>query len=351
MTPLERVVAIGGGVLLVGWVLDAAIRTFMLPRASRVRLTAWIARLVRAVFDLLAPRRASYAWRDRVLAFQPPLTLLAFQVVWLSLVFAGFTAMFWGASDDIGWLEAVRESGSALFTLGFATPVSGTPLALVFAEAIIGLTLMALLISYLPTIYAAFQKREFMVAKLATRSGSPSTPWRGLIVAHVTGSMDWMDRTFWGEWENWFVDIAESHTSLTILNWYRSPEPQNHWIAAARSVLDMAALRVSVVDEPSPTVGAQLTIRNGTIALRALARHFRQPFDPAPRPDDPISLTREHFDVVCAEMAAAGVPLKEDRDAAWVAFSGWRVNYDSIVEAAAEALDAPPSPWSSLLTV
>lgn len=344
---LERLVSVTAGVLLVAWVLDAAIRNFLLPRASRVRLTQWISGAVARVFDWFSGPSRPYERRDKVLAMRPPITLLAFQAVWLFLVFWGFVLIFWGASERVSWRTAMNESGSALFTLGFAMPEGGVPFFVVFAEAVIGITLTALLISYLPTIYSAFQKREFMVSKLAIRTGATGAPWRALSVAHVTGSLQWMDNEFWQQWEDWFIDIAESHTSLTILNFYRSPDPANHWISAARTVLDMAALRIAVVDLPF-TVGPQIAIRNGTIAVRILARHFRIDHDPDPAPHDPISVTRAQFDVACAQMAASGVPIVADRDAAWTAFAGWRVNYDSIVEHAAERFVTPPSPWSTI---
>lgn len=344
---VERIVAILVGISLVAWVLDAAIRNFLLPRSTRVRLTQWISRLVARVFNLFASPARSYERRDKVLAMRPPITLLAFQAVWLFIVFVGFVLIFWGAAEEVTWQTAMNESGSALFTLGFATPESGVPFFVVFAEAVIGITLTALLISYLPTIYAAFQKREFMVSKLAIRTGSSGAPWRALSVAHVTGSMDWMDNSFWQEWEDWFIDISESHTSLTILSFYRSPDPANHWISAARTVLDIAALRISVIDKPY-TVGPQITIRNGTIAMRILARHFRIDHDPDPQPHHPVSVTREQFDLACRQMEESGVPIVADRDAAWIAFAGWRVNYDSIVEEAAEAFMAPPSPWDTI---
>jgi hypothetical protein len=344
---VERILAIVGGIALVVWVLDAAIRNFLLPRSSRVRLTQWISKAVARVFNLFVRQTSTYERRDKVLAMRPPITLLTFQAVWLFIVFGGFTLIFWGAAEEVSWRTALNESGSALFTLGFATPDVGVPFFVVFAEAVIGLTLMALLISYLPTIYAAFQKREFMVTKLATRSGRPPSPWRALSVANSTSSIDWMDAAFWAEWENWFIEIAESHTSLTILNYYRSPDPANHWISAARNVLDIAALRIAVIDLPT-TVAPHLVIRNGTIALRTLARHFGIDHDPDPRPDDPISLTRDHFDRAWRQMDESGVPLVADQDAAWIAFAGWRVNYDAIIEQAAEAFMAPPSPWDSM---
>ncbi len=340
-----RVLAVVAGAALVVWVLDAAIRNFMLPRSSRVRLTAWIALAVAKVLRLFAPPTSSYRWRDKVLALRPALTLLSFQAIWQFLVFSGFSLVFWGSSGST-LTSALRESGSALFTLGFSTPTHSPLLFLVYAEAVIGLTLLALLISYLPTIYAAFQRREFMVAKLANRAGSPPAPWRALAIAHVTNSMALLD-SLWVNWEDWFIELAESHTSFTILSFYRSPDPDNHWTASARAVLDLAALRIAVVDLPSG-VGPHVMIRSGTIALRTLARHFGIPHDPDPRPDDPISLTREQFDAAWMFLERTGVPMVADRDQAWRDFAGWRVNYDAIVTAAAEAFDTAPDAWATV---
>jgi hypothetical protein len=348
MAMVERVLASLVGIALVVWVLDAAVRTFMLPRASRVTMTRWIGIVVEAAFRVVAPRSRSYRWRDRVWALRPPVTLLAYQASWLFGVFVGFTFLFC-AIDDLTLAAGSRESGSSLFTLGFANPSDERSLLLVYAEAFIGLTLLALLISYLPTIYAAFERREFLVAKLSVRAGLPPLPWAALAVAWRTGSLRWVDDTMWGEWEDWFIDLAESHTSLTILNTYRSPEPADHWLAAARCVLDLAALRISVVDV-EVGAGPSIALRAGFLTLQSLARFFRYPVPDDPRPDDPISITREQFDAACAHLAAAGVPLKPDLDAAWRDFAGWRVNYDGIIEAAAARLDVPPSPWTAMAT-
>jgi hypothetical protein len=46
-------------------------------------------------------------------------------------------------------------------------------------------------------------------------------------------------------------------------------------------------------------------------------------------------------------LAAAGVPLVEDREQAWRDFSGWRVNYDTVLVTLANLVMAPYAPWSS----
>ena len=41
------------------------------------------------------------------------------------------------------------------------------------------------------------------------------------------------------------------------------------------------------------------------------------------------------------------MPAVADREQAWRDFSGWRVNYDTVLVALAELIIAPPARWSS----
>ena len=87
---------------------------------------------------------------------------------------------------------------------------------------------------------------------------------------------------------------------------------------------------------------AQLMIRTGFLCLRRLGDIFGIRYDPDPRPDDPISITRREFDLVLVELEAAGVPLRPDREQAWRDFAGWRVNYDTVLIASGRARDGAP---------
>ena len=146
----------------------------------------------------------------------------------------------------------------------------------------------------------------------------------------------------WGEWEDWFIDVAESHTSLALLSFHRSPDPRNHWISSARTILDTAALRIAVVDVDD-AVGPHVTIRSGFLALRT-GRRLQVSLHPDPQTGDPIHITREQFDAACAYIAASGVPLKSDREQAWRRLRRLAGRRRPIIEEAASALDAPPSP-------
>jgi hypothetical protein len=216
---------------------------------------------------------------------------------------------------------------------------------LVYVEAGLGLAVLALLISYLPTMYAAFSRREVSVSQLSVRAGTPPTPGDFLVRAWRSGFDDRLPQV-WEHWELWFVELEETHTSLAFLNFFRSPNPQRSWVTAAGAVLDTAALHISLVDAPYSPEGA-VCIRAGFLALRAIATFFGIPFDPDPSPDDPISIDRSEFDEVALQLEAGGVPLKADRDQAWREFAGWRVNYDTVLLAIAGFLVAPYGMWSS----
>jgi hypothetical protein len=279
------------------------------------------------------------------MAFYAPLGLLALVPVWYFIVAIGFTAMYWSMGGTT-WRDAFLMSGSSLFTLGFETP-QGIPMALaVFSESMIGLMLVAMLIAYLPTIYAAFSRRESAVTMLEVRAGKPPSAVEMLLrYQRIHGLQRLSD--VWPVWETWFADIDESHTSLPALVFFRSPQPGLSWITSAGAVLDAASLTLSAVDIPADPQ-AMLCIRAGYLALGHVADFFRLAHSPDPHfPEQPISVTRAEFEAVCEQLASAGVPLKPDREQAWADFAGWRVNYDQALLGLCQITIAPMSPWSS----
>lgn len=344
MTVALRVVEFLVGAALVVVIIDAAIRTFVLPRPAGVTLSRAVARAIRSVFDLIANRFATYEGRDRVMALYGPVTLLTFPVVWLIGVGAGYALMFHAVSD-ISWRESIRLSGSALFTLGFAVPETAALIVLDFSEAAVGLVLIALLIAYLPTMYSAFSHREATVSRLTVRAGTPPRAADLLIRAHLAGFTQSLDDV-WREWEVWFVEVEESHTSLAMLNFFRSTNPHRSWLTSAGTILDAAALRLSTLQIPY-TAHAAVCIRAGYTTLRSIADFFDLTYDPDPQPTDPISITREEFIEVYEELAGAGVPVIADRDKAWRDFAGWRVNYDTVLVKLAGVIMAPYAQWIS----
>jgi hypothetical protein len=342
---MVRVPVFAAGLITVILTLSSAIATFVLPRAARSQLNRIVFGLLRRLINFIFRFAKTYDRRDTIMAYYAPIGLLLLLPAWYLLILAGYAAMYWALGA--GNLFAVfRLSGSSLFTLGF--DISKTPIVTVFAftEAMLGLMLVGLLIAYLPTMYSAFSRREQAVNLLEVRAGSPPSALEMLLRFQRNHGLDKLS-DYWKIWEAWFADIEESHTTLPALIFFRSPRPENSWVTAAGTVLDAAAITLSAVEIPYE-VSAALCIRAGFLALRRIANSFDLPNPQDPHyPATSICIERQEFDEVLHQLAAAGLPLKADREEAWQNFAGWRVNYDRALILLCGLVMAPQSPWSS----
>ncbi|MCL4267804.1 MAG: hypothetical protein KJ069_31850 [Anaerolineae bacterium] len=338
-----RLLAFAFGLALVVETIIAAIKTFLVPRGVQVWLTYEVFLAVRKLFALRLHGK-NYEERDRIMAFYAPLTLFLMPIVLLVLIDVGYMLMFW-AVEPRPFFEIFEISGSSLLTLGSAEVETFPSKILEFTEATIGLVLIALLIAYLPTMYAAFSRRETAVSVWDARAGSPPTVEEMAGRTFRTGELG-MLRDIWLEWEVWFAELEESHTSLWSLAFFRSPVSNRSWVTACGNVLDCAAFILTTVDAPNEPRAA-FCLRSGFLALRQIADFFNLPYDPNPQQGDPISISRDEYDDVCAALAAQGVPLRPDRDETWRHFAGWRVNYDAALLQLAALTMAPYAPWIS----
>ncbi|MGH9277793.1 MAG: hypothetical protein ACRD12_06750 [Acidimicrobiales bacterium] len=331
------------GVVIVALTLGSAVRTVVLPRGVPAKLASFVFITMRRLFDLRLKRVDSYEKRDRVMALYAPLSLFMLAAHWLFLVFFAYGLMFWSLG-----VRPVRtafiESGSSLFTLGFIRPEDLPGVGLVFTEAGLGLTLAALLITYLPTLYTAFSRREAMVTALEVRANTPPSGIEMILRFYRIKWLEELGEVF-AEWETWFVELEETHTSLPALVFFRSPQPDHSWVTAAGAVLDAAALRLSCLPGREPR--ASLALRAGYIALQRIAGFFGIPFDSDPKPDDPIAVAKEEFFEAYDRLADEGIEVVPDREQAWLDFRGWRVNYDRTLITLAALVMAPYAPWSS----
>ena len=205
--------------------------------------------------------------------------------------------------------------------------------------------MVALLIAYLPTMYAAFSRREAAVTLLEVRAGNPPSAAEMIQRYHRIHGLDALSEQ-WRAWEVWFADIEESHTSLPALVFFRSPQSNHSWITAAGTILDTAALTLAAIEVPYDPQAA-LCLRAGFLALRRISDFFGVVYPSDPAPTDPISIQRHEFDEVIASLAQKKVPIKADLEQAWKDFNGWRVNYDTVLISLATLTLAPQAPWSS----
>lgn len=363
---LLRVLVGAGGVVVVLVTLLSAVRTVVVPRGEQVLVTRVAFAVTRVVVDVLVRLRPGFAWTDRVMSLYAPVSLLLLPLLWLSLIFVGFTALFWAVGEgDVP--HALDVAGSSLLTIGFTKPDTPAGVALAFVGGALAIAIVVLLlVTYLPTMYAAFGAREQLVTLLETRAGAPPSAVQFIErLARIRGLGD-LDG-IWEDWEEWFARVQESHTSQPALVHFRSQRSDESWITAAGALLDAAALYVSCVDHDVLSLGehvvhvvpgrrggpdehvrrpqAEICMRAGYLCLRDLASFFRLPYDPDPSPTDQVSVTRGEFDEAWRRMDRVGVPLVADPDEAWRAFAGWRVNYDEPLVRIAAMVVAPETPW------
>jgi hypothetical protein len=294
------------------------------------------------VFRLAVHRMPDYEDRDRVLAFQAPVVLAALLISWLGAYLVGFGLVLWPVVGNLA--AALRESGSSLFTLGFASTNRGGPTAIDFMAGADGLFVVALQIAYLPTLYSAFNRRETEVTLMAVRAGKPA--WGPELLARSRFTITTEDLpNFYRQWERWAADVAESHSSYPILLRFRSTHPMASWLIALLAVMDSAALFSAVAPDELPVQG-RLCLAMGSRCLRQLADTVGIPYDPDPRPDAGIALTRQEFDQGIERVQSVGFHMQRTPDEAWPHFQGWRVNYESIAYQLAYRLDVVPAAWS-----
>ena len=342
------VAAVIGGLLVLGSA-SSLVGTLIVSRPVRSELTKWVDRTIDRWYQLVTPRVRDFRRRDRILATQAATLLLGQLAAWLVVAYVGFGLLLWPFARS-GFVSAFIDAGSSLFTLGFAVPSGAVPAVIVFLAAAVGLIILTIQIAYLPTLYSAFNRRETEVTLLNARGGVPA--WGPELLARThyalgsgTSTLDTMPDLY-AQWERWASDVAESHTSYLPLVRFRSPAPFSSWVTSLLSVLDSAALFLSLSPKTAPVVPARLCLRSGFLCFNRIARAMGFDIPDEADPNAGISLSYDEFLEAVARMREVDFPIERDPADAWPDFVGWRVNYERAVYAIADAVHAVPAKWS-----
>lgn len=352
-----RVVAIVVGLAIVGAVLVSALETVVLPRNSFTRIT----RATFAVTDrLMVHRWHSQAWADNLRGLYGPVALVSLPLVWMLTVIIGFSLLFWGMDADT--LERSFEiSGSSVTTLGFAAPSGGVQSWTSFIEAIIGLGLVALLISYLPTIYAAHHDREKGISTLRPFTGTPASGVDMLFALHAFDALD--NPELWRSAMQWLLELDQTHCSFPALCYFPETTSAQSWVASVGALLDAGSLLLSggaaslSGDSATELQGPLLMLAHGIPTVTEIGLASGLPIPPPVRlaqllpetsqPAPSISVTRAEFDVAIDRLAEVIPTAAADRDAAWNRFAWARSSYDQALRGLAGLTLAAPAPWTT----
>ena len=332
------------GLLITLSTLFSAIKQTVLPGRKKVRLSRALARTTFRLYRFAFVRIPSEQVRDALAAFYAPMSVMLLPLVWAILLMLGFAMMFWGVSEpSLG--TALSLGGAALTTEGFLAPKGGAQTTLYIIAGIIGLGIVGLLITFLPTVYSIYSQREQEVTRVAFRFGAPPSGVKVLAQTYRLGLAHELDE-FWHTWEDWFTDIAETQLSFSVVILYHSSQPGTSWVTTAGAILDASALFSSTVDRQDvPWV--HLCFQAGCHTLRDIATDVGIPLDSALASSAAIHVSRAEYDAACEQLSSAGVPLVADREESWQAFVSMRSQYDFALIALANFVYAPKAPWSS----
>ncbi len=373
------------------------LRTIVVPRALTSLIADSISRSVTGVHRFIAYRHKTYVQQDSVLAWVGPMIIVSQIVTWLILYLISYGLWIYGLGGA-DFIDAFREAGSSLFTLGFAGTTNFGPTILAFMAAATGPIVIALLIGFLPTIYGAYIDREVNVSLLGVSGGQPS--WGPELLARLTLNdqiADIPDRM--NSWTKWFGDLRLTHTTYQVLVHIRSASPYRHWVVASITMLDAAAMQLALTKTLPRAECAQVII-HGTQTLESMyaALFVRKKFlkelpfvgrilgtrGSEPRAQDQIrgynrgtvaveqaasadtargfsadairlmrqgeksvsQLSQQEFTDAVNMLKRAGYPVEVDLDTAWAQFSVTRSRYEYIAYQLAYTLDVVPAPWS-----
>jgi len=316
-------------------------------------LTRFVDKAVNGLFRIATAPVKSYRRRDQILAAEAAVLLLAQLGAWLLVFYLGYALLFWPFVPDI--TAALITAGTGLWGIGGigSAEVTGAgPRVIQDLSALSGIITITLQISYLPTLYGAFNRRENEISLLTARAGIPS--WGPELLArtrYALGSgLSTIDTLpdLYERWEAWAADLAESHTTYLPLVRFRSPKPRSSWVVSLLAVLDSAALYLSLSPGSAPEVEARLCLRSGLICLGEVARAMglNAPVADAPDMAAGLELTYEDFLEAVERLREVDFPIERDPAEAWQDFSGWRVNYEKAAYAIALAVSAVRAPWS-----
>ncbi len=234
-----------GAALIVSVVADM-VNTLVTTSTSRRRwwLTSVLYRRTWSAIRAVAVQIERESMREALLATYAPVSVLLLLVAWVTHQVIGFGLVWWGLGGFQGLeslVDAVYYSGVVYFTLGFGelVPTAVVPRFGALLEALLGVVTLALVVGYLPSLYAAYSERERKLMTLDDVTEHRITPTNLLLSRSPTGEVDDVLRFFEG-WEDWVAGVIETHTTFPMLRLFRSKYPGQHWITALGLLCDTA---------------------------------------------------------------------------------------------------------------
>src|SRR5438309_3045717 len=338
-----RWLQLAAGVILVWLVFRDLFTAVVVPRPARGRFrpTRIFIGFTWLVWRWIGTRWSRSVPREDMLgAYGPMLVIMLLGGWFLGLVF-GYGLIVNAVREQL--VPVPENPGISLYAaaglmVGLAdfTPEGWLMRLVAVVEAVTGLSLVAVVISLLFSLYGSFQRREVLTITLDALAGAPPSGVVLLENSLRNGMLDHLDETF-DEWKLWSAEVLESHLAYPILAYFRSSHDDESWVSAIGAILDATVLVLTTVED-IPRGPARLTYNVGTHLVEDLSWFFN--FSHAHE----VGIERFEFDQACERLQEAGYTLT-DTDIAWTKFSELRAAYALPLNDMGRYWTIPPAQW------
>lgn len=338
-----EVVAFALGLFLLGLTFWDLFETVVVPRPTPgwFRIGRYVLRGSWNALRIIRDGRPNRSY-DRILGLFAPAMTVVLLGAWLVTIILGYGLIMYALRDelqpvppDLG--SAVYFAATSVLTIGFGDFVAvGAPARIIITTAAIGgLAIVALVVTFLFSLYGSYQRREMQVVALQAAAGAPPSAVALLETYAQLGLIGRLPDLF-VEWERWGVEVLDSHVAYPLLGFFRSSHDNLSWINALGTVLDAASLVLTTLCDV-PRGEAKLFKRVGAHLVEDI-------FNLGFRAGAPVGLDRTDFDAACDRLEEAGYKL-EIRDQAWPIFKAARATYADRLEAMAAYWATPSTSW------
>ncbi len=338
MVETFRWIGFATGIVITLGTVIGVMKTLIVPRRSWSLLPAIIGRNGYRLFHSIAIRLRSFDLADRFLGFLAPTVIIGILASFLASFVVGFALLLLPWTETLG--DALRESGSSVFTLGFVSTDQPVPTGLDILGGATGMIFVALTIGYLPALYSEVKKREALVKQLEGWAGAPSWGPEILARASLTGAVGQLEQLY-ASWDSWSASVADTHMKYPVLTHFRLPRARNHWLVALLAVMDAAALDMTLRPSTNHAAGRRL-LSQGTYSLQHVSYPMRRI---APEDHEP-GIDESEFRKGVDRVVEAGFPAERSAEEAWAPFIELRSHYAPRAYLLAYWIMAAPAPWS-----